>query len=238
MATSTTPQPYAADPTENPPRAGTLTIDELAIAVVVAGQPPPDLRQRRRQIPVAERVAVAQRPGLSGQHRQVMPGVVGGLAASEAAGGSADELAVTPDNDAVGIGAQLGSAPRRLNRDAVAVVVEAHQAALRHRDLDLVEAVERARIGDQAGPLGLEDLPDGLVGLLGMHALPRLGEATRLQPGVELGIAGKVQPRRKQVLADIADLVLDLPFLPTRRRRARRRIDQVMRAHPQKAAVE
>jgi hypothetical protein len=47
-----------------------------------------------------------------------------------------------------------------------------------------------------------------------------------------------VQPRRKQVLADIADLVLDLPFLPTRRRRARHRIDQVMRAHPQKAAVE
>src|SRR5204863_8042353 len=156
------------------------------------------LRQRRRQIPVAERVAVAQRPGLSGQHRQVMPGVVGGLAASEAAGVLADDLAVTPDDDAIGIGAQLGSAPRRLNRDAVAVVVEAHQAALRHRDLDLVEAVERARIGDQAGPLGLEDLPDGLVGLLGMHALPRLGEATPLQPGVELGIAGKVQPRRKQ----------------------------------------
>src|SRR5207302_2041965 len=101
--------------------------------------------QRRRQIPVAERVAVAQRPGLSGQHRQVMPGVVGGLAASEAAGVLADDLAVTPDNDAIGIGAQLGSAPRRLNRDAVAVVVEAHQAALRHRDLDLVEAVERAR---------------------------------------------------------------------------------------------
>src|SRR4051794_7638668 len=69
-----------------------------------------------------------------------MPGVVGGLAASEAAGVLADDLAVTPDNDAIGIGAQLGSAPRRLDRDAVAVVVEAHQAALRHRDLDFVEA--------------------------------------------------------------------------------------------------
>src|SRR5713101_253678 len=58
-------------------------INKLAIAVVMAGQPPADLRQRRRQIPVAERIAVAQRAGLPGQHRQVMPGVVGGLAAAE-----------------------------------------------------------------------------------------------------------------------------------------------------------
>ena len=61
-------------------------VDELAIAVVMAGQPAADLRQRRRQVPVAERVAVAQRAGLPGQHRQVMPGIVGGLAAAEAAG--------------------------------------------------------------------------------------------------------------------------------------------------------
>ena len=38
-------------------------IDELAIAVVMAGQPPPDLRQRRRQIPVAERIAVLASTG-------------------------------------------------------------------------------------------------------------------------------------------------------------------------------
>ena len=40
------------------------------------------------------------------------------------------------------------------------------------------------------------------------------------------------------MLADVADLVLDLSLLPARGRRARHRIDQVMRAHPQKAAVE
>jgi hypothetical protein len=65
-----------------------------------------------------------------------------------------------------------------------------------------------------------------------------LGETARLQPGVQLGIAGKVQPRREQVLARIADLVLDLTLLPARRRRARGRFDQVMRAHRQKAPVE
>ena len=33
-------------------------VDELAIAVVMAGKPPADLRQGWRQVPVAERVAV------------------------------------------------------------------------------------------------------------------------------------------------------------------------------------
>src|SRR5260370_9624468 len=44
-------------------------INELAIAVVMAGQASADLRQRQRQIPVAERIAVAQRAGLLAQHR-------------------------------------------------------------------------------------------------------------------------------------------------------------------------
>src|SRR5216684_4642846 len=160
-------------------------IDELAITVVMAGQPPPDLRQRRRQIPVAERIAVPQRAGLPGQHRQVMPGIVGGLAAAEAAGMLADNLALTPDDDAIGVDAQLRGAPRCLDRDAVAVVVEAHQAALRHRDLDLAKAVEGTAIRDQALPLGLEDIPHRLVALLGMRARARLRQTARLQPGVE-----------------------------------------------------
>src|SRR5438270_11733223 len=99
-----------------------------------------------------------------------MPGVVGGLVASEAAGVLAVDLAVTPDNDAIGIGAQLGISPRRLNRDAVAFLVEAHQAALRHRDLDLVEAVEWATIADPACPAGLRNLAGCLVGLPRLHA--------------------------------------------------------------------
>ena len=36
-------------------------IDELPIAVAVAGEPAADLRQGRRQIPVAERVAIPER---------------------------------------------------------------------------------------------------------------------------------------------------------------------------------
>src|SRR5262249_61198616 len=125
----------------------------------------------------------------------------------------ADDLAVAPDDDALGVNAQLRGPPCRLDRDAVAVVVEAHQAALRHRDLDLAEAVERAAIFDQAGSLGLEDLPDRLVALLGMGARARLGETAPLQPGIELGVVVKVQPLREHVLSSVADLALDLALL-------------------------
>ena len=48
-----------------------------------------------------------------------MPGIVGGLAAAEAASMFADNLAVTPDDDAIGVSAQLGGTPRRLGRDAL-----------------------------------------------------------------------------------------------------------------------
>src|SRR5262245_32500721 len=125
----------------------------------MAGKPAADLRQSWRQIPVAKRVAIPQRAGFSGQHRQVVPRIVGGLAAAEATGMLADNLAAAPDDDTFGVDPQLRGAARRPGRDAVAVVVEAHQAALRYRDLDLAETIERTAIFNQAGSLGLEDLP-------------------------------------------------------------------------------
>src|SRR5947207_3173834 len=91
-----------------------------------------------------------------GQWRRAQPVVAPGVLP--------DDLAIAPDHDAIGVNPQLRGAPRRLDRDAVAVVVEARQATLRHRDLDLAEAVERAAIIDQAGLLRLENLPYGLVG--------------------------------------------------------------------------
>ena len=59
--------------------------DHLAIAVIGPGELAPHPLQRRRQHPVLERRAVAQRAGLAGQNRHVMPGIVDRLAASEAA---------------------------------------------------------------------------------------------------------------------------------------------------------
>ena len=94
-----------------------------------------------------------------------------------------------------------------------------------------MEAVEAARIGYQARPFLLEGLPDRPIPELGMRM--RLGVGDRLieEPTIELLVALHPQARREEALPDNADLVLDLPLLPTRRRRAGDRVDQVVAAH-------
>jgi len=121
--------------------------------------------------------------------------------------------------------------------DRVAIVVEPHEAGLRHRGGHGVEAVERPDIGDEALALRLEDLPDGLVGQLGVALRLRQGDAAVLEPGVELGIALEPRPRHEEPPADHPDLVLDLAFLPARGGRAGDRIDQVMSAHLLEPAI-
>jgi hypothetical protein len=58
-------------------------IDHLSIAVIGAGKLAPHTLHRGRQNSVLERSAVAQRAGLTGQHRHIMPGVVDRLAVAE-----------------------------------------------------------------------------------------------------------------------------------------------------------
>ena len=58
-------------------------VDHLSIAVVGAGEPAPDPFDRGRQHPVLEGCAVTQGPGFAREHRHVVPGIVGRLAASE-----------------------------------------------------------------------------------------------------------------------------------------------------------
>ena len=64
-----------------------------------------------------------------------------------------------------------------------------------------------------------------------------VGDAVVEQPGVQLLVALEPQPRREEALAHQADLVLDLALLPARRRRAGDRLDQVVAAHLQEAAI-
>jgi hypothetical protein len=78
-----------------------------------------------------------------------------------------------------------------------------------------VEAVEPSGIGHQARPLGLEHLPDRAVADLGMKLGLGPGDAAVEQPGVELLVALEAQARREQPPPDDADLVLDLPLLPS-----------------------
>ena len=179
-----------------------------------------------------------------------MPGIVDRLVAPEAAPVLADDAAVLTDDDPVGRQPSL----RRLRKlacygmdvnrsadgggvDGVFVVVEAHQAGLRHRGWQGVEAIEATAVGDQERPFLLERRPDRDARPLGMVVLAGVVDALVGEQRVQLVEVFHPQPRREEALAHEADLVLDLPFFPARGRRTGDWFDKVMRAHLQKAAI-
>src|SRR5277367_6539804 len=100
-----------------------------------------------------------------------------------------------------------------------------------------MEAVEAAAIGNELRPLLLEHFPDRLVGPLGMAVRLGPGDAFVHEPGIQFGVRLEPQPWREEALAHEPDLVLDLTLLPTGRRRASDRLDEMMRAHLQEAAI-
>src|SRR6478735_2573747 len=100
-----------------------------------------------------------------------------------------------------------------------------------------MEAIEPTRIRHELGSLGLEDLPDGPVGELWMPMRLGMGNAFIEQPGVQLVERLESQSRGEEPFANQPDLVLDLTLLPARRRRAGNRIDQIVAAHLQEAAI-
>ena len=106
-------------------------------------------------------------PG-SRQNRDVVPRVVDGLPACEAAPVHRHDGAVLADDDPLGIGVDLDRTPDRTGHHGVAVVVKAHEAGLRDRGRQRVEAIEAPGIGHEPGALGLEHGPDRLVRDLGV----------------------------------------------------------------------
>jgi hypothetical protein len=97
--------------------------------------------------------------------------------------------------------------------------------------------VEAARIGHELRPLCLKHLPDRLPGQLQMMMRLGVGDAFVREPGIQLIVALEPQTWREEALARKPDLVLDLAFLPARRRRAGNRLDEIMAAHLQEAAI-
>src|SRR5947207_14030199 len=97
-ATLTASIPSSANGGEN--------VHELAITAGFGTQPILHLPQRRRQCPVLERRAIAQRAGLLLQRCHVVPGIEEGAIALETAHMLTDTLAVGHGHDAIGIGAQ------------------------------------------------------------------------------------------------------------------------------------
>ena len=97
--------------------------------------------------------------------------------------------------------------------------------------------IEAAGIGNELRPFRFEHFPDRLLGQLRMAVRLGVGDAFIGEPVVQLVEALEPQPRREEALSDQPDLILDLPLLPARGRRAGHRIDQVMAAHLQEAAI-
>src|SRR5467141_3375731 len=148
-----------------------------------------------------------------------------------------DDPPVLADYDPVGIGMNLDWPSDRAGSYRVFVVVEAHHAGLRDRRRHRVEAVEPTRVANELWPFRLEHLPDGLLGQLRMAMRLGVGNAFIEQPGVQFVKVLEPQPRREEPLTDEPDLVLDLSLLPAGSRRAGDRIDEVMAAHLQEAAI-
>ena len=194
---------------------GTEDLDHLAVTTGLAFQLALHTAQRRRQFPFLEGCAVAQSTRFAREDRYVMQGIVDGVVAPEDPVMPSDDLAVLPAFQPVGIGPDLDRPPDSTGVDRVAVLVEAHEAGLGHRCRNRVEAIERAYIRDQARPLGLEHLPDRLVGYVGVLVCFGVGDAPIFEPGVQFGVGFELRPGHEEPLPDHAHLVLDLALLPT-----------------------
>src|ERR1700722_15743155 len=190
-------------------------METMTIAVAGVGELAPHLLQRCRQHPILERGAVAQSARLAGENRNVVPGIIDRLAPAKAAAMLGDDAPILSNDDAFGIGVDLDRPANRAGVDGVSVVVEPHEAGLRHRSRQRVESIEATAMGNELGPLLLEDFPDGPVRTLGMGMRLGVGDALIDEPGIQLIVGFDPQPWREEAFADKADLVLDLTLLPT-----------------------
>ena len=77
-----------------------------------------------------------------------------------------------------------------------------------------MEAVEAAAIGNEPRPLLFEDLPDRLLGSLGVGVRFRAGEGFVEKPGVQFVVVLEPPARREEAFTDQADLIFDLVSLP------------------------
>ncbi len=212
--------------------------DKATVSFISAAQLAPQPGKRRRQSPVLEWCAVAQRAGLVHQYRQIVPRIVNRAVAPEVARMLGNDLVTQANDNPVGIGADLNRTAHRPCRHRVAVAVETDQAGAGHCVARLVEAIERCQHRLQRRPLGFQGLCDGHVLLLGVRVHRGPAQALGFKPTVQFLNAGKLQPWLEKATAYRLNLVLDLTLLPACRWRTGGRLDHVVIGHDQEPAVE
>ena len=156
---------------------GAQDVDHLSVAAGLALQLALHPADRNRQVPRLERSSVAQGTGFAGQDGDVVQGVIDGFAAPEGTRVAADDSAVLPAFEPIGIGLDLDRTPHGAGIDGVSVVVEPHEAGLGDGSRNRVESIERANVGHQARSLFFEYLPDRLLPHLGVFVCSRIRPA-------------------------------------------------------------
>ncbi len=95
-----------------------------------------------------------------------------------------DNPPVLANDDAIGVGVDVDRTADSAGADRITVVVEPHQAGLRHRGRQRVESIKAAAIGNEPWALGLERLPDRSPALFGVGVRPGPGEVFVDEPSV------------------------------------------------------
>lgn len=209
----------------------------LSVPIMHAFKLPSNMLHGSWQNPIKEWCTVPQCSRFACQDRNIMPWIINCLATTEAAFMLAYLDTILPYDDAVGISMDLGWAANGSRQHRIFVVVETHEASFADRGLYRVEAIELAGIADQMGLLLFEHLPDRALRLIDMLMSPGVTDAFVQQPAVQLIVGFEAQPRREEAFTDKINLILDLTFLPARRRCTGHWFDKEMAAHLLKAAI-
>lgn len=90
--------------------------DHLSIAIIDALQSLTDLLHRGWQNPFAEGSAVAQGTGFASKDRDIVPGIIDGIATAEAASVFRDRQSILFDDDSISIGMNLDWRPTAVDR--------------------------------------------------------------------------------------------------------------------------
>jgi len=131
-----------------------------------------------------------------------------------------DHLAAQQHDDAFGMGAHQHHPAGGPRINAVAIMIGHDQASGAGPDGLLDEPIERAAQLHQTRAFFLEHLPDRPVLELRVLGPLCVGDALIFQPRIQFGEALHPRLGPEHLVAQIADLVLDLTLLPSRSGRA------------------
>src|SRR5271166_1180882 len=135
-----------------------------------------------------------------------MPRIVDGLATPVAAGMFRDDASVLANGHPIRVRMDLDRPANSAGVHRVFVVVDAHEAGLRHRGWQRVEAIETAAIRDEVWPLLLEYLPHGLIRPFRMGMPLGVSNTFVGQPGVQLIVGFDVKAWREETFPNETDL--------------------------------